>query len=129
MYLDLLSIFIAAIVYYIIGAIWYSPLLFGEVWGRLAKVNFKQMKNKSTLYIVSFISSLIQAFFLALLLDNLKIITTLDAIIVGLFIVVGFVFTTELAPVLWLKKPLRLYFIEISYRLVGFIAMSVILAV
>ena len=40
-----LAVLVAAIVNMVVGALWYSPLLFGKAWMKLTGFNKKQLKK------------------------------------------------------------------------------------
>lgn len=130
--INYLAVLVAAIVSMILGALWYSPLLFGKIWIQLMNLNEKklqEMKNKGMgkIYAIVFIKELVIAYILALFITK-SIITISGGIQIGILIWFGFIATTILASVLWENKPVKLYFINIAYHLVSIILMSLILS-
>ena len=47
-YVDLLTVFVAACIFVIFGGFWYSPLLFGGVWLKLKNIKKKVGKGSSS---------------------------------------------------------------------------------
>ena len=44
--MNYLAVFVAAVVVFIIGYLWYSPFLFGNLWMKLSNISIKDV-NKS----------------------------------------------------------------------------------
>ncbi|PIS01171.1 MAG: hypothetical protein COT84_03685 [Chlamydiae bacterium CG10_big_fil_rev_8_21_14_0_10_35_9] len=124
--IDLLSVFIAAIVYMLIGWLWYSPWFFGKTWLKLSHI--KSDKNKMGLaFFLGFINAVFISFFLALLLGFLRVNTALDGFFVGFGVWLGFVVTTQFSSVIWAKQSFRLFLINIGCWFFSFIFMGGIL--
>ncbi len=124
-YVDFLTVIVGAIVYVILGAIWYSPALFGKVWRKLKHVD-KKPKLFPAL-IGEFIVALIISFFLSLLMGFLGATSTIDGIYVGLGVWLGFVATTHFGAVLWSKMSFKLYLIYVGFWFFGFGILGAIL--
>jgi len=115
------AVLVAAIVAMVVGAFWYSPLGFGEAWMRLTgmKKPTKSMKKKvQKAYALMFVSSLVMSLILAFEVRYNLAVTLLDGAMVGVWLWLGFVATTQLTGVLWQNKSWTLYFIESGYYLV-----------
>ena len=69
MELNLIAIFVAAIVPIVLGFVWYNPKTFGTAWAREAEMTEEKMKsgNMLVIFIVSLIMSFILAFFVQML--------------------------------------------------------------
>jgi len=65
----------ATIMGYVLGALWYSPILFGKVWMKVANIDQDQISksNKGLTYGVSFIFIAIASFNLAYFVADPKI--------------------------------------------------------
>lgn len=65
MEINFMAILVAAIVPLILGFIWYNPKTFGTVWMREAEMTEAKMKsgNMAVIFILSFILSILLAFF------------------------------------------------------------------
>jgi hypothetical protein len=93
--MNYLAILVAAIVAFIIGAIYYGAL--GKRWMKAARIDSSGPKPAMAgLLINSFIMELILAFVTAGVIGHLGFeqVTPLNGIISGLFIWAGFIFTT-----------------------------------
>ena len=90
--IDLLSVFVAAIAAFIVGAIWYSPMLFLTRWSAEAGVNpDEEVSNPVKVYGLTFIYTLLASFSMAFILaPNTDILTAIStALVVGVGIVAG----------------------------------------
>lgn len=113
-----------------IGYLWYGPL-FGKPWMRLTGLTQKdidaQKPQMPKTYSIMFLSALIMAFILAIVMGFAGVVTVTQGFAIAFLVWLGFVATVKLSEVLFSGKPLLLYYIESGYYLVTFIAMSAIL--
>ncbi len=125
---------VVAALYWILGGIWYSPLLFANKFIALMgwtpqQLAALQQAGESQSLIVAFISSLVLSFILAHFVRYTKANNVADGLKTGFWLWRGFVVTTNLETVLFEQRALGLYLINNSYHLVGFLLMGAILAV
>lgn len=118
--IDWIAVAIAAILNMIIGFVWYSPWLFGE---SVCQKN-KLTSNKIISFLLGFLNSIVIAFFLAFFEGYLDVTTVSDGMFVGFCLWLGFVFTTQLSPVIWQDRPFKLFLIDTGYKLLSFLVMS-----
>lgn len=115
----------AALLNFIIGAIWYSPSLFGRVWMDGNNFKSEEMKGRGIgPFIGGFINSFILAIGMAAFLYMTDSQTLTDALIVGFIAWLGFFFTTKFSELNWGKKPLNVFFVDIGYGLVSYLAVA-----
>jgi hypothetical protein len=115
----------AAVIYIVVSMIWYSQMLFGKAWMKLAKVNMKNTKHGMFPSIIgSIIVALIIAYFLACMVHRFKSFDFMNGAGIGFWIWLGFVATTEFSNVLWAKKPFKMYLIDTGCWLVTFVLMG-----
>ncbi len=100
---NFLAVLVAGIAYFMIGGLWYS-VLFGKAWLTAIGKTEEEVRNEGgapVAYVVSFIGSLISAYFLAVFMSG----TTLQAGLgIGFFVWMGFVATTN-ATTVFLREP------------------------
>ena len=131
MAINYIAIVVSAIVSMIIGSLWYSPLLFGNLWMKLQGFSKKDMgkakqKGMGKLYLAAFIGSLLTAGVLGYLIDMVgKSVSS--GILIALLAWLGFIVTTLLGSVLWEGKPVSLYVLNILFHLVNLVVMGLIL--
>ena len=126
--INYLAVLITAIVSFIIGAIWYSKVLFAKPWERLSNVKMGEGKNLPLLFIINFIATFIVAWVFAHTVKYAGATTFIDAILVGFFTWLGyFALATLLGTILWESKPFNLYLINAGYWLINLLVMATIL--
>lgn len=111
----------------VIGYLWYGPL-FGKPWMKLVGVTAKDIeegkKDMPKTYGLMFVTALIMAY---VLLHTL-VLTGADSLnlyLQGAFWTwLGFIATTFFSGVLFNKKPIKLYAIEVGYYLITVLVMS-----
>jgi hypothetical protein len=128
-----LAILACGIVFMIVGALWYSPLLFGKPWMKAMGKSQEEIQDMQRgvwkSYIVSLLGALVMAFVLAHVIDYVKADTVLKGAHTGLWMWIGFVITSSLGGILFEARPKGLYFIYNGYQLVSLVLMGIILAV
>ena len=126
------AVLVAAIVFYILGAIWYLPCFFGKGCVKLEEGTTEESKKSCSrcmigAYIGEFIISLVIAFVLALFIEVSQAEEIVEGITVAFWAWLGFIATTHLSAVLWGHKHLKGYFIHVGFLLVGFIVMGAVI--
>jgi len=122
--IDWMAVGVAVFLNMFIGFVWYSQWLFGS------NSCHKKGSNCFSLLPIFFtlITSVITAFFLALFQSYLDITNVSDGMFIGFYFWLGFVFTTQISPVIWQARPVKLFFIDAGYKLLSFLVMSGVLA-
>lgn len=131
--INYLAVLAAAVASMIVGFLWYGPL-FGKMWIKLMNFDKKKMeeakkKGMGKAYALTFLTSLIMSYVLAHFVDYLGAKTITDGIILGFWVWIGFLATTQIGSVLWEGKPVKLYLINAMHYLVTLAVMGAILAV
>jgi len=130
--LNYVAIIVAAVVSMAIGFLWYSPSMFGKQWRKLMgikKKDMKKMEKKGKQSMIwAFISIIVTAGVLSLIIKWLGLNTWQAGANIGFWIWLGFVATSQLGIVLWEGKPLKLYLINAGHHLVSLAVMGAILA-
>src|SRR6185369_7912154 len=125
-----LPLLAAAIARMVIGALWYSPVLFLPTWYRVSGVTEAEMKAGMTRAIaIDFLGSLIMAFVLLQAVKYAGAATAAQGMAVGFFNWLGFIAVVTIATVTYLPKPLQLFFVQNGYLLLSRLAMVASLAV
>jgi len=127
--LNILAIVIAFIVNVVIGAFWYSPAGFGKKWSKLTGVDMmktpKEETNRAIIFVA--ISSLLQAFILALVLNTLAPATVFEAITSTLIIWFGLTAITTIGNTLYQRQSLKLWWINASFFLVVMVINAIVI--
>ena len=128
------AVLVAALVHYILGGLWYSPLLFGNKFvqiinwppDKLAEIE-RQSHVKELA--IALVTSLVLVYILAHFVQYTKARTAMAGIQTAFWLWLGFIVTTQLATVIFEQRPLGLYLLNIGYQLVGCALAGAILAV
>ena len=128
------AVLVAAIVQMVVGALWYSPLLFGKMWMKLSGLTQKQLeeakkKGMGKSYTLMFLGTLVMSYVLAHFVTYTGATTFVLGMQTGFWIWLGFLATTTMGMVLWDNKPWSLYVLNNGYHLVVLLLMGGILAV
>ena len=123
------SILVSAVAQSLIGALWYSKILFGPAWLRWIGKTEADLKkgNPTKAMVLSFIGALVMAYVMALAIFAVGASSVAEALQVGSFVWLGFVATTEFNGVLFRHTPLPLFLINTGFNLATLLTMSVIL--
>ena len=124
MQIDLVSVLVAAILYMIIGAVWYSKYLFGPIWLKLCGIKESEMKKNKLNMVWGALVALTISYFLAFFEGYLGVTTVSDGMFVGFCLWLGFVVTTQINGVIWAKMPVRLFLIHTGSKLLSYLVMG-----
>jgi hypothetical protein len=125
--INILAVIVAAVSAFVLGGLWYSPLLFGKIWAREAGVSMDQPKRTPTpiLFAVSFLFSLIAATVFALFLGRNPPLNT--AVRDGLTIGACWVATSFGINYQFSNRTFKLFLIDAGYYVVQFTLYGVVL--
>ncbi len=129
---NMLAVLIAGIVAMVIGALWYSPVLFSKIW--MKEMNFgaemmagTEKPNMTKLYVGQFILTLVTAYVLAHFISLLDITTLGGALSLAFWSWFGFQVLPLMASVFWEGKSFKLFVINGLHYLVSLIIMASII--
>ena len=118
--INYLAVLVSAVVYYILGALWYSNILFGKPWLKLIGIPVEELtKGAGKAYIISFIGSLVMAYILAFIIHFAHAVNFFRGMETGFWCWLGFIATATTATTLFSGKKFKLHLIDIGYPLVG----------
>ena len=128
-----LAILVSAAAVFAIGAVWYSTAMFARPWATAngyTPQKLEAMKKRMVLrFGISFLSYLVMAAMLSVLIYNLDIDTAAGGAKLGGVVWLGFAATTGLTGNLFSDKPITAWVIDAGYQLVSLIVMGITLAV
>lgn len=139
--INYLAVLVAAVAKFIVGGLWYSPLLFANTWMREIgwdpqdKVKMESLKKGSGKAMAgSLVGTLVMSYVMAHVVTfNLAYFPLTEPVVqgllTGLMLWLGFVATTSLDMLLYEGRSWKLFWINNSYNLIGMLIMGVILAV
>lgn len=128
---NFVAILVSAVVAFLIGGLWYSPMLFAKQWMAahahtpedVAKLKAEAPKA----YAISFLAFLIMAAILQLVLNHLDAHDWHRGALWGAHIWLGFAFTIGLMANVYSGKKFAVFAIDAGYQLVYLVIMGAIL--
>jgi len=128
-HINFYAVIAAAVISFIIGAIWYSPGVFGSTWMALIGKRPEDMRSGAgQAYVGVFISALILAYVLARFISLAGAHTIGDGAQIGFWVWIGFVATTSVGGVLFAGMPPKLWSINNGFQLVSLVIIGAVLA-
>jgi hypothetical protein len=122
------AVIVAAIVMFVIGAIWYSPVLFAPRWRTLLGISEEQMRAALPAGMVAgIISYLVMAYILARFIIHYGTPSFGSGVLIGFMAWLGFVATVLIGQVFYERRPFALWLINNGYLLIGLLVMGAIL--
>ena len=127
----ILPYIVSSIVYFLIGALWYTPL-FGKAWAKEVGMSMDGgMEAARGKFIAGMFGQLVSSFlyvagvYMLLMIGNFYSLG--GALIVGASVSVFFVLSVNSGKILFQGKP-KLFFIDAGYAVVGAFVAAIILA-
>lgn len=129
-HLNWLAVLVAAVAYFMLGAIWYSKALFATQWARAAglKMDDPSKKGLGKMMLTSFILILLTCLGLALLVTRLDLFVWISGLKLGAVTGLLFACTAVAISFVYESRPTSIYFIDGGYHLVGHIAAAIVLS-
>lgn len=123
-----IAVILAAIATFVIGGLWYSPLLFAKAWMKENGFSDEDLKSGTSPALIfggSFVLELIAALALGLVLGPEA--TARSGAIAGALIGAAWVATSIGVLYLFERKSVRLFLINAGYFVVSFLVMGLII--
>jgi len=122
------AILVATIVGFMLGGLWFSPVMFSNRWMAALGKSKEQLGKPGPALVLSFIVTLVTATALAVLLRIMPLTTTPGALRLGLTIGVVFYALATASDFAYTGWPRTIYWIQASYHVVMIAVMAVIIA-
>jgi len=121
------AVIVAALSNFLIGGLWYSPILFGKAWMKENNFSDEDFKGGVTkIFVLTFLFSFIMSFNLAMFLNDSKTTTGWGAM-AGFLAGFGWVAMTLSIIALFERKSAKYILIHAGYATISFIVMGLIL--
>ncbi len=127
--LNYYAILAVTMVGFMLGGIWYSPLMFSRQWLAALGKTPKDIPPAATPFVITFIASFVTAHTMALFINSLGITTVVGGALLGLRVGVAFVAANMASDFAFCRWPARLFWIQGGFRVVLVVIMGIILAV
>ena len=129
-HVNYLAMCVGAVAIFILGGLWYSPLLFAKRWIALQSKTEEELRAGGAgamQYVQVFFCGLVVSWALAVLLNHFINLTLVRGIGVAVLSWVGFTAATSYGTALFSQKPKALWLIDSGFNLVSFVLAAVIL--
>ena len=123
-----LAVFVSALAYWILGAVWYG-VLFSKPWMAFEHITEEQARsaNPALAYVITFALNLMIAFVLAQICGWRNASTAGRGAAVGILLWIGFLGPVTYTTYMYEMRPKELFAINEFYPLVGLSLMGAIL--
>lgn len=126
--INYLAVLVAALASMVVGAIYYSPPLFGKAWMKMIGLKPSQAKKDQSMgYVLGAIAGLVTAFVLAHILDMTGAEEWVLALQTTFWVWLGFFATTTLHRVAWEKSGWDWWFLTNGNWFLTLLTMAMVL--
>lgn len=126
--INYLAVLVAAIAGMVVGAVWYSPAVFGNAWMKAIGKKTDQLGDPTNSYLIATVLALVLAYVMAHFVDYVNATTFGSAAQLASWLWLGFVVTTQGVNAVFEGKPRDLFLISAGHHLAEFIVVAAILA-
>lgn len=114
-----------------VGAFWYSPAGFAKQWKKHTSIDILKIPEKEATRILGavIVSSFIQALALAVVLHSLNVTETVNGLVTGLVLWLGFTAATTVGVTLYSRRSWAFLWLNSSFFLLVMAINSVLLTV
>lgn len=130
-HINYLAVLVSAVVIFMLGGLWYSPVMFAKRWIALQGRTMEEMQASggasAAMYIQVFLCGLITAWIMAIVLGFLPRLDLVRGLKLAGICWLGFTAVTSYGTALFSMKPRALWLIDTAYNLVAFLAAATIL--
>jgi hypothetical protein len=125
--MNYLAVVVAAVAAFVVGAVWYSPLLFARAYMQVRGMNpdtMADMRPRPRELLGELLKNLVVAVVLAHFVVRLGVVGLIGALQLGLWVWVGFQAMLLMGAVLHERMPWKLYAIHVGDALVKTLVMT-----
>lgn len=123
-----LSVIVATLIYFFLGALWYSPVMFAKKWMELRNIKESDIDGPNpVIFIYSFILQFIAVASLALFITAMGISTAFNGAIIGFGAGAGILFALAGTTGIFSELKMQLHFLDSGYHVVGLTIAGIIL--
>jgi hypothetical protein len=130
--LNWLAVIVAALAYFVIGAAWYAPAVFGNVWTRAGGLEMPEGQRPNPIvFLTPLVGSVLAAIALGMLADATQTDTIGEGVVLGLVTGVGFAIGISFVTAQFeANKPNRMLWGAVNggYHFVGNLVAAIVIA-
>jgi len=136
-HVNYLAVAVTGVAIFVLGGLWYSPMLFAKPWTRMMGKTEEEMKaymaspkaksEMPLMYAMALVTALVIAWVMAIVVNHFQPVTVVRGAEVGVLCWLGFAAATSLATAMFSMQPKALWLINTGYNLVSFVIAGVIL--
>jgi hypothetical protein len=127
--LNFISVIVATIIYFMLGAVWYSPIMFSKAWASMQQIDMNDKSRMPLMLSLTFVLNFIISIAVALLVSVTYINTFVGGAKLGFLIGCGIAATTMGINYLYGNRPFKLYVIDATYHVLGITLTGIVAAV
>lgn len=128
-------ILIATLAQFVIGGLWYSPVMFGKKWMQIVGADHKsleELKKEEKRMGPFYLLQIFLTFVFTCALNIMILVLPFDAYVTALFVFVGFIVPIQISGIIWGPTPRQLQFAQVlivmSNQLVSMLVAAYILS-
>ncbi|MGZ8511734.1 MAG: DUF1761 domain-containing protein [Chitinophagaceae bacterium] len=125
-----LAVLVAAIAYFMLGALWYSKPLFGSKWTAAVGMDMSDPnkgKGMGKMMTGTFFLIVVTCIGIALLVNRIDMVSVASGLKLGLITGLCFATTAVSISFIYESRPTALYLIDCGYHLAGHLIAAIIL--
>ena len=134
-----MSIVIASVLQFALGALWYSPLMFGKLWMQIMEAPHitkeemhKAQKEMMPFYCLQFLLTITFTFILAIFVNFSKIYASnFSPSYIAILVWLGFIVPTQIGSIIWANTKKKFWIKQIvimaMYQLIAIIIATFVL--
>jgi hypothetical protein len=131
---NILAVLVAAVLTFVLGAFWYSPVLFARQWMQAQgytpeRLQAMKQKGLTRAYVGSALCYLVMAYVVALLAAYTNSTSLAQGLWLGFLAWLGFAAPIGLTANLFSEKPIAAWVIDAGYQLAYLVIMGALLSV
>lgn len=121
-----LAVLAAAVAAFLLGGLWFSPVMFADRWLEAIGKQPEEMPNPTKGIALSFITTFVMSIALALIIDRMPLMTPLGGMRFGLVLGAGVILMGMISNATFTQSSRALLWIQGSYHVLMVTIMSVI---
>jgi hypothetical protein len=123
-----LAVIVATLLYFFLGALWYSPVLFAKKWMELRNISENDIDGPNpVIFIYSFLLQFIAVSSLALFITVMGVESAVHGALVGFGAGAGILFSLAGTTGIFTELKIQLHFLDSGYHVIGLTIAGIIL--